>query len=202
MSYQDSSRVSTAHEVRRVALRFIAANAVGWVAFMGVVLTGGALPFLAVPAVCVVSTAWAAGAVTDRIAGRIGFGCAAALGLAGAMFAMLGTPDLTGEGSVLTFLPIVAKIGIIDVVAAAIGLLPLGEGLGARAWLFGVAGFAAGAIVGGLFTIITFLVPALMMPPFGYLLAAPFGVPMWLPSTAGGVAVAAAARSRRAAAGE
>ena len=182
--------------MRRVLLRFLGANAIGWLVFLAVVVTGGAVPFLGVPVVFAVTTAWAAGALTDRIAGRIGFGIATALGLVGSMFGLIGTQGMTGHESASQLLPMVAAVVALNAVASAVGLMPLGEGLGARSWLFGVLGFSAGALVGGTLLLLFILAPVRPGPPFGYFLAVPFGVPMWLPSIGGALAIELTAKRR------
>ena len=180
--------------IRRVFLRFLGANAIGWLAFMAVVATGGVVPFFAVPLVFAAATGWAAGILTDRIAGRIGFGIATALGLVGSMFGMIGTQAMTGHESLLQLLPMLWPVVALNAVAAGVGLMPLGEGLGAKSWGFGVLGFAAGALVGGTMALVAMLAPWEMTPPLAYVLAIPFGIPMWLPSICGALAVAATAR--------
>jgi hypothetical protein len=177
---------------RAVAARFVAANAIGWSAFLAVVATGGAMPFWAVPLVFGGAVTWAAGALTHRLSSRIGFGVATGLGLAGSVLGLVGTQAMTGHESFVSSLPMVVPVVVAFVFASAVGLLPLGADLGMRAWRFGVVGFAAGAFVGGTFALMMLLVPKAILPPLGYLMTIPFGMPMWLPSIGGGLAVARA----------
>ena len=81
---------------RAVAVRFVAGNFIGWLAFMAVVLTQGGVPFWLVPFVFGVGIAWAAGALKVGLASRIGFGATTALGLVGSTFSLIGTQAMTG----------------------------------------------------------------------------------------------------------
>ena len=174
---------------RPVAVRFVAGNFVGWLAFTAAAFAG---PFLLVfvPFVFGVGIAWAAGALKVGLASRIGFGAAAALGLVGVIFGL--GPTLVMNGDELFLLEALYRaipFMVVHGVAATVGLAPLVFQLGPRAHGFGVMGFVAGAALGGLAGTVGWHLADSGLLHSG-LLSPLFGVPGWLPSIGGGLAVA------------
>src|SRR5262249_34434191 len=121
----------------------------------------------------------------------IGFGAASAFAIVASMIALIGTQGMSGHESFLSVLPYIATTLILaNGLASAVGLMPLGNQLGRRAWGCGVLGFVSGAALGGVLAPISLL--RISSPFFDI----PFGFPMWLPSIVGGLAVQLGARSR------
>lgn len=172
-----------------LALGFVAANAMGWAAYLAVVVTRGAVPILAVPVVFGIANAWAAGRLDRSMAVRIGFGGTTTLWLLGTVFALVGTQGMSGRESILALLPMAFQSAMLAALVSAVGFLPVSVRYGGRAWAWAVGGFTAGAGAGAVLSLGAMLSLFFAIAPIGFLFAPPFGAPMWLPPVVAALAV-------------
>jgi hypothetical protein len=181
-----------------VAVRFVAGNVIGWLAFMAVVQTHFGVPFWSVPFVFGLGITWAAQSLKLGIGTAVGFGVATVLGIAGSVFGLIGTQGMSGREPFFSVLLYMAPVlVVVNGVAACMGLsTSFNSQLGGRVWLYGVIGFTLGGLLAGLLATATFLwtsspFPLIPVPrALVYVANLPFGLPMWLPSICGGVVVA------------
>ena len=171
-----------------MGLRLAAGNVIGWISFMTVVRSEGRVPFWIVPFAFGVGAVWASGALEVRMTSRLGYATTTALGIVGSMFGLIGTQAMTGHESVAEMLPDIAtSLVIVHAVTSAVGLSPLAAEHGAAAWRAGVAGFAAGAALEAFLVAMTL---GRSLPYLWGIMTIQGGLPMWLPSICGGLAIA------------